>query len=507
MKTLFSLLFIILSLSVQAQTLPASQCPTPNVLISRDYVGLTSETISQRFERQGTELIPTQAEFAGLIKSRIFKVYEDHLCIAKIYSYQQKVCNDVAPDLALGRGNDKYRSLFDLNLTLLKRSEIFSTTVKYGVETNQPARFNTASEIVKHLTRLASTSKIPNSWESFSLMLKKIVEEGFITQAEFDEITTINANINIRQLGFMPLEGIQFNEGKGNGKLAVLFDLNITLVHRAALIRKTIHGVSDKASMELAKSFIDFATVNGIPANWSQFVLMMKDAVTKNALTEVEFLHITQELEMMNRENLGFEINYFVCKMENRVHYYNTIEVEQKKEFSEEVFKNYRLFVKNAPLLKGENEYPEIQFHGIKGMSILPTQTFNSYTVESSLEGEVVIINLMGVRKKVTPPNTLFAKVLHAGKKINVNLQNTGFNPLIGGKVVAEVHFFEKIVLMRDRKLAEKTFELKDGNLTAFSPEVLMTKPSRTAYVQVYLKIEGSPYYNDSFSDYREYKE
>ena len=220
MKTYFSFLVLALSVAAHAQqNLPASQCPTPNVLLSKEYVGLASENVGQNFGRQGTNAIPTTGEFAGQLKSRIFKVYEERTCVAKQMSYQVQVRIEVSPEIALGRGNETYRSFFDLNITLLKRADMFSRVLRYSVNTAQAARLNTANEVVKHLTRLASTNGIANTWEGFTSTLKQIVAEGFITQAEFDDIATINAQSNRAALGFLPLAGVQYTEGRGNGKL------------------------------------------------------------------------------------------------------------------------------------------------------------------------------------------------------------------------------------------------------------------------------------------------
>ena len=508
MKTTLGFLVLALSFSALAQqNLPANQCPTPNVLLAKDYIGLASENVGQSFSRQGTNAIPTTSEFAGQLKARIFKVYEERYCVTKTYSYAQQVCADVQPEIALGRGNEIYRSFYDLNITLLKRADMFSRTVRYGISTNQAARLNTANELVKHLTRLASTTGIANTWESFGATVKQIVAEGFLTQAEFDDIITINADANRRALGFMPLAGVQYNEGKGNGKLGRLFDLSLPIARRAGLIRATLTGVNDAASHALAQSFINFASVNGVPANWNQFVLLMRDAVVKNAISQIEFNKVTVDLEIQNRINLGFEINYFVCKMENRVHYFNAVDVTRKNEFNSEVSKNFRINVSNAPLLAGESESVDVSFHGLNGLTVSPTQSYNGFTVQTSADADVAIYTLVGARRRVNAPNTILAKVLHQGNKINVNLQNTAFNPLIGGKVVVDVHFYEKVVILKDKDLGLKTFELLDGNMNMFSPNVKMIKASRPAYVEVTMKVIGSPYYNESSSSMKEFKE
>lgn len=507
MKTLFAFLLLTFAAIAQAQILAPNQCPVPGVLLSRDYVGLSSETVASRFERSGAANIPSSAEFSGFLKARIFKVFLERFCVARTQSYQQQVCADVNPDLALGRGNETFRSLFNLNISAIKRAEIFSQSVKYGIGTNQTTRLTTANEVVKHLTRLAMTDGIPKSWESFVAVMKKIMAEGFLTQAEYDDILVTNAAANRRSLGFQPMEGVQFTEGKGNGRLQRLFDLSMTQLHRAALIRKTIDGVTEASSMNLAKSFIEFATTSGVPATWAQFVLMIRDSVTRGALSQAEALNITDNLELQNRTNLGFEVRYFVCKMETRIHHYNAVEENRRQEFHQEASKSFKVNLTQGPLLSGEREIMEVAFHGLNGLSIAPARSFNSYSVERLQEGEIEIFNLTGSRLKVTPPNTINAQVLHQGNKVNINLQNIGFNPLIGGRVVVEVHFFEKVAILKDKKLGMRSFELNGGELTSFTPNVQMIKASRKAYVQLYMKVAGSPYYNEELSDFKEFRE
>lgn len=508
MKTYLSFLVLALSVAAHAQqNLPSSQCPTPNVLVSKQYVGLASENVGQNFGRQGTNTIPTTAEYAGQLKSRIFKVYEERTCVAKQMSYQVQVRIEVSPELALGRGNDTYRSFYDLNIALPKRAEMFSRVLRYGVNTSQGARIVSANEMVKHLTRIASSHGIANTWEGFTLNLKQILTEGFITQAEFDDIATINAQANRAALGFLPLAGVQYNEGRGNGKLGQLFDLNLPAPRRAGLIRSTIAGVSTQASHLLAASFISFASVSGVPSTWNQFILLLRDAVAKNAITQNEFLNITADLEIQNRRNLGYDIDFFITKIENRLHYFNAVDVSRRNEFNAEVAKSFRVYVSNAPLLTGESETVSVNFHGLNGLSVSPSQNYNGFTIEKTEEGDLSVYKLTGARKKVDAPNTIIAKVLHQGAKVNVALQNTAFNPLIGGKVIVEVHFFEKVVLLRDKDLGIKTFELTNGEMTTFTPNISMIKKSRPAYVEVKVKIVGSPYYNESLSDMREFKE
>lgn len=507
MKKFLGIVLFAFAFAAQAQPLPQSQCPQAGVLIARDYIGLSGDTVQSSYRRDGAMEIPTASEFAGNLVARTYKVYNERTCVAKVHNYQQQVCADVPADIAVGRGNNVFRSFFDLNITSLRRAEMFSQNVKYGLGTTQPARINTANEAVKNMTRIAMVNGIPRSWDQFGLMLKQIVAEGFMTQAEFDDIFTTNGAANRAQLGFRPMDGVQMNEGKGNGKLARIFDLSLSIQHRAALIRNTIHGVSDVASMSLAKSFIEFASTNGVASTWNQFTLMLRDSAAKNAISQAEFLNITENLEMNNRIALGFEVNYFVCKMENRQHHYNAVEDNRRQDYHQDVAKSFRINVINAPLLKGEEESYHVSFNGLDQLNVSSSQSYNNYSIERTSNGQVDMIKLVGARKRVTPPNAIIAQVLHQGKKVNVNLQNTAFNPLIGGTVTVEVRFFEKVAIISDKHLGTKVFTLTNGEMTPFTPNIAMIKSSRPAYVQLYMKVTGSPYYNEELSQFKEFRE
>jgi|GEM_PF-5789730 len=499
---LFSFAFI-----AQAQPLPQSQCPQAGVLLSRDFLGLSGDAVQSSYRRDGAAQIPTTQDFAGNLTARTYKVFNERSCVAKVHNYQQQVCSDVPADIAIGRGNNLFRSFFDLNITPLKRAEMFSQTVKFGLGATQANRITTANEVVKHMTRIAISTGIPKSWDQLGLMLKQVVAEGFMTQAEFDDIFLLNAPANKANLGFQPLNGVQINEGKGNGKLARIFDLTLTLLHRAQLIKRTINGVSDAASMTLAKSFIEFASVNGVPATWNQFLLMVKDSALKNAISQAEFINITETLEAINRANLGFEVNYFICKMESRQHFYNAVIDTRRQDYHQDVSKSFRINVSNAPLLQGESEEVVATFNGLNEMQISASQNYNNFTIERSTVDQIEFIKLVGARKRVTPPNAIVAQVLHQGSKVNVNLQNTAFNPLVGGKVVVEVRFFEKVAILSDKHLGTKIFELTNGDKTAFTPNVQMIKSGRKAYVQLYMKVVGSIYYNEELSTFKEFRE
>lgn len=507
MKKILGIILFSFAVIAQAQPLPQSQCPQAGVLLARDYIGLSGDAVQNSYRRDGTIEIPSVQEFAGNLTAHTYKVFNERTCVAKIYNYQQQVCADVPADIAIGRGNNLFHSFFDLNITPLKRAEMFSQTVKYGLGTTQATRITTANEVVKNMTRIAISSGIPNSWDQFGLMLKQVVAEGFMTQAEFDDIVVVNAPANKANLGFQPLNGVQINEGKGNGKLGRIFDLTLSLQHRAALIKRTIDGVSDVASLNLAKSFIEFASVNGVAATWNQFVLMLRDSAVKNAISQAEFLNITENFETINRANLGFEVNYFICKMENRQHFYNAVEDVRRQDFFQDVSKNFRINVSNAPLLKGETETVVVSFNGLDEMQISPSQNYNNFTIERSIVDQVEFVKLVGARKKVTPPNAIIAQVLHQGSKVNVNLQNSAFNPLVGGTVSVEVRFFEKVAILSDKKLGTKVFDLTNGDMTAFTPNVQMIKSSRKAYVQLYMKVVGSIYYNEELSEFKEFRE
>ncbi|HXH31396.1 MAG TPA: hypothetical protein VNJ01_11330 [Bacteriovoracaceae bacterium] len=498
----FLLFLIITSTSAFAQL--RDECPQAGTLLSRELTGVTGEAQTNSFKRSGASDIPSTATLSGSINAKTFKSYKERHCVSKTHTYEQEVCTAVNVDLALGKGNAVYKSFYDLNITLLKRSQTFATNVAYRSGRSNAERIELASEVIKNITRIASVSSIPNNWADFTLMLKKIVEEGLLTQADFDDITTLNSEKNQKNLGFVPLSGVTVTEGKGNGKLNKIFDLGQSSQVRANLLKNLLVGISGDSTQALSASMIEFASSNGVPENWGQFVLMMKHALTTTAITVETFNRVTMIFEVDNRRNMGFELSAISCKMESRTQNVNVIVQSQKNEFLEMVRKTYQMSIFNAPLLPGEEETLNVVFDGVNNIFLNYSDAFNTFSIVSStVVNGVEMITVQGQRKKINPRNNVFVQIVRQGRNINFRAQNPEFSPNVGGKYIVQVKFYERITLWPDRLIATENYELTSGELMTFNTNVQVKKEGRKAYLQVAVQVAGSNYFNDSLSGFK----
>ncbi len=497
--------FLLIPLTLWSQT---DECPKSGEIISSTFEKVSSDIAKNEYVRKGTILIPSTSKFEGMLKARLYDDFKVRTCVSKAFNYQQEVCENVPLDLALGLGNDLFKSFFDLKLTLLKRSELFAQNVSYSHGQSSTTRLEQAGEILNVLTRDALSGGIPKSWEKVTTLLAASVSEGFLNYALVDEITKTSSLKNQKTLGFIPMPGVTLKEGKGNGKILPLFDLSISVDVRTNLIKKLLVGVPSRSAEDLSRTFIEFAASNGVPSTWDQFVLMLKFSMTKGAISEEVFNKVTIGFETNNRSKLGFELVAVKCQIENRTKYTNIIDVKNVRKFTREVISNFQLTIANAPLVGTESEKIFVIFDGLTPIRIESDERFNSYRIVNQItENGIVRMNVTGTRKMVTPENSINAEVLHQGNHINLRIQDRAFNPLVKGKTYAEIEFFEKIPLWKDKKLATQLIEIKDGFLNTILSKVALTKPSRKAYVKISLKIVGSPYYSSNKSEVLEFKE
>ncbi len=501
---LSALLFI--TLSAAART--PDQCATPGEVLNREFTGLSGDPVKASFYREGAIEIPTGGVLNGSLKTNTYKNFKVSTCEIRVENYQEQQCQDITLDLALGHGNQMFKGFYDLNTTLLKRGQSFAATVSYSMDRTPAERLDVANQIVLQLTRYASSAGIPKTWTELSASLMKAVEDGFLTQVVFDDITKLNQTKNAKALGLAPLEGAQFKEAEGNGKLQKLFDLTVSGQVRATLIQSTIEGLTEKTALALSKSFIDFATSNGVPESWAEFVVMMKASVTAGAITQDDFTMIVMTLEESNRHNLGFDLTAFLCKVVVRTRNVNMISVSTVSDFFEEVSKTFKITLMNAPLLQDEKETYDVNFDGVNKISLTYSNAFNDYAItERSEDNGVMMIKAQGTRKQVAPSNTIKAKLIRSENFLNLELQNTNFNALAGGKVMVKVEFFESIVFWPDRKLATQVYELSNGDVTALNPKVAMKNSSHKHLVKVSMQIIGSKYYSEGYTQILEFKE
>ena len=489
-------LILLLSLPAMAQRM--DECPRPGQILQTDYTGESSDVASASHRRQGDHNIPVDASFNGGLRTRIYKNFRDRVCRSESYIHQERICDRISPDLALGRGNQVLHSLYDLHNSILKRADIFSRNVRFQTAITPAERLESARLVVSALAQDAALRGIPRSFEEFSTVLQASVANGSLQQFLVDEIILTHAEANKRSLGFLPLPGAIINEGRGNGRLNQVFDLGLSPEHRAKRIEKLITGVTPQLSRTLSRSFIVFASSNGIPSSWNQFVLMMKDARQSGEVNERQFYNIVIENEDVNRNAMGFDIDAKVCRIENQTRYQNVVRIQDRKNLDREVSHNYQITLAGAPLANGESEVFNVYYDGFKAPTLSLTEAYNSYRTSQVIEGNTIKFNLEGTRKQVKPENTLKVKLNRSGKVSTLQIQNLNFNPKVGGKVTVQIKFYNDRFLRSSKLLATESYDLNDGNLKVITAAL---KSKDVDYVKVSMKITGSSYYNDEFSD------
>ena len=487
---------LILLLSMPAMAQRMNECPVPGQILSTDYRGESSDTVSNSHRRSGSADIPVSAEFAGNIRTKIYKNFRDRICRTESYQHQERVCDRISPDLALGRGNEVLASLYDLHNTTLKRAEIFSRNVRYRPNSTPAERLESARLVVTTLAKAAAVQGTPKTWDDFSLVLQGAVADGSLQQFLVDEIILTHEAPNKRALGYLPLEGAIVHEGRGNGRLNQIFDLDITPEHRAARINKLLTGLTIGTARKLSQSIVVFASVNGIPSNWNQFVLMLKDSKIQGAISEKEFRQVTVDYEDVNRDAMGFEVNAQICRLEMQIRYVNVIRIHDRKHVDREASRNYKINIAGAPLLTGEDEVFSVRYDGFNSPSLYAPSEYNTYRISQGQEGDATKFDLTGSRKRIKPVNSLVVKLDRSGSISTLQIQNTAFNAKVASKVIVKVEFYDRKIF-KDKKLATETYELTDGAMKTITAAI---RNKEVDYVQVSMKVVGSAYYNDEFS-------
>ncbi len=500
---LIPFLFLLISLGATAQE---NQCPIPGQVLARELIRLSGEEVKKDFFREGNLTAPADGFLKGEISAKTFKNYRETFCLAKEFTFEETVCEPVPLGDALGRGNEILRSLFDMNLPLLSRAEVFAKNVAFFNEAPSAERLSFSRQIVVSLGRQASISGIPKSWDSFSNMLSSMVTGGDLPQSVLDQITTVNLENNKKALGFRPMDGTTISEGKGNGKLQRFFNLQLSIKVRSDLIRNTLIGVSESTSQKLSVSFIDFASSNGIPVSWDQFLLLMKASLAAGAIPETEFAAVLTDNETENRMALGFEQSAEICKNVVRTRMVNVLEKRVVQDFFQNVLKNFEIEISKAPLLNGEREEYNVTFDGLSQVALNSTTRFNSYlTSNYSDENGLVKFKVAGTRNQVTPRNNIGAGIKRNGKLINVVLQNKDFSPMVGGRVLVNVDIYEEISSWPDRFLGSKVFELNNGDMGEFASQISLRNPDRKIRLDVSVQVLGSVFFNNRWSKVLEF--
>lgn len=495
-------------LGVFANFAIANECPNPGQVLNRDFERLTGEQVQLDFKREGTAEISSTATLTGDFNTKIHKVFKETFCKPTKQTYKEQVCADVTLDQALGRGNESFRSLYDLRINLIKRAEDFARFVAYMMDQPQSERLGIAREIVSFLGKYAAMEGIPTSWMSFSAAITEGVAQGIITQAVADEILTAQGDKNKFALGFTPLQGVEFTEGKGNGNLPRFFDLGTPTQVRADFIELTLTGVTPEAAQSMSIAFIQFAASSGVPENWTQFVVMMKAIQQDGTITQAELDQIVNTYEDINRASLGFERTAKICKIEEHVRDVNVISERRVSDFFENVKKSVKVQITEGALLQGEEETYALRYDGLSDVAFVSSRGYNTYSVATYNEkNNLITMVVKGKRDEVVPSNLISTQIVRDGKFINLKLQNRGFNAKVGGKVIVWVDYYESIPFWPDYKLGTKSYELTDGSVTEILSKIQVRKASRKARVDISVQIVGSPYYSDKISRKTEFKE
>lgn len=495
MKSYLSVVLLLSSVSALAQNRP-HECPRPGLMHSR-MVGQTGDLVSASHNRAGSMDIPETMSVTGVLRTKIFNNFEEKHCVAKPYISAETVCQPIAIEVALGQGNDLFKSLFNMSETNLNRAQRVVQNLRYS-ETRSPGeRLDIALQIVTQLTRQAAAQGLPRSWNELVAALNVAMKEGYLTFQVVDELTNIYQAANKRALGFVAVEGARINQGTGNGRLNTVFDLGLSRDARATRIQNLILGVNYSEAMALSSAFVTFAANNGIPSTWDQFALMIKSSVSAGSVSARVEQAVLIDFEMPNRRSLGFELSAELCQATEIKRFQNVIEVVGRAELAKTVTQPYEINIASAHLLQGETESMILTTNGMRSLDLKINSSFNKYQVNGSEVGGVMKFVVSGRRLMVRPPNNLKVKFNKVGPNLNVRIVNLGFNPKAGGKVIAKVRYINGKVFNDDTKATE-FYELNGSNELV---QTAAAKNDKVDFVKVSIQIVGSPFYSSENSE------
>lgn len=492
----FTLSAILLMSSMMAFAQQRDECPRPGIIQSKE-VDMTGAEESNSHQRIGSANIEDSFSLKGSIRTRIFRNFVDRVCVEKPYVENREVCEPVSVDVALGRGNATLKGIYNLSVSLLNRAQSLASNLKYSDYKPSNDRLAEAMSMVQALSNAAAMRGLPRSMDDLAQVLNEAMRRGEISYSVLEEVTVTYRAYNENVLGFRPLPGVRVNQGTGNGRLNTIFDFSQTPQTRASRLQQLIVGVPSRAALALSNSFISYASMNGIPNSWDGLVLMIRNAVSQNVITEGDLQMMTVQYEDVNRSNLGFEVSAEACRMSQVTRSFNVIEVRNRQEVARTVTMPYEINIQSAPLLAGEKESMVLTTNGLRNLDLRLNSSFNRYQVKGTEQGGVMKFTVVGQRLQVTPPNTLKVKFDRRGDILNIRVANPGYNPKIGGKVVVKVRYIDG-GFFKDKTLGTEVLEL-DG-----SREIAKTADFRNKdvdFVKVSMQIIGSPYYSQEASD------
>lgn len=472
------------------------ECPRPGIIQSKE-VDMSGIEESNTHQRIGSANIEDSYAVRGSIRTRIFKNFVDRVCVEKPYVENREVCEPVSVDIALGRGNATLKGIYNLSVSLLNRAQALASSLKYSDYKSSNERLSEAMSMVQALSNAAAMRGLPQSMEDLAMVLNEAMRRGEIPYSVMEEVTVTYRAYNENALGFRPLPGVRVNQGTGNGRLNTIFDFSQTPQTRASRLQQLIVGVPSRAALALSNSFISYASMNGIPNSWDGVVLMLRNAVSQNLITDGDLQMMTVQYEDVNRQNLGFEVSAEACRMAQINRSYNVVEVRNRQELARTVTMPYEINIQSAPLLAGEKESMVLTTNGLRNLDLRLNSSYNRYQVKGIEQGGVMKFTVVGTRLAVRPPNTLKVKFDRRGDILNIRVANTGYNPKVGGKVVIKVRYINGGFLS-DKTLGTETYEL-EGNR-----ELIQTAKFRNKevdFVKVSMQIIGSPYYGQEASE------
>lgn len=238
MKTTLSAILLMSSMTM-AFAQQRDECPRPGLIQSKE-MDMTGAEESNSHQRVGNANIEESFSIKGSIRTRVFRNFVDRVCVEKAYVETKEVCEPVAVDVALGRGNATLRNIYNLSVSVLNRARDFAAAVKYSDYKQSAERHSEAMGVVQALANAATMRGLPKSMDELTQVLNEAMRSGQISYSVLEEITVTYRAFNEAALGFRPLPGVRVNQGTGNGRLNTLFDFAQTPQTRAGRLQQLI---------------------------------------------------------------------------------------------------------------------------------------------------------------------------------------------------------------------------------------------------------------------------
>jgi hypothetical protein len=498
-KSLSLALLVLSSSAVLADRV--DECQRPGQRLTKVLAGIDGDEKIERFSRAGNALIPAEAKFETSLTTNTFNVYNSNYCVIESYTVIDTKCTAVDTNMALGRGNSEFKSLYNLNITIMNRAETFAKLVKYNLADTSVMRLESAKKIIGMLVQKAAQSELPLDWEDFKAHLESFVSANILSPFLVDEIVKTHELANKKALGFVPMTDVTIKENRGNATFRSLFDLSKSEAVRVQTIIKLFNGFDYKTNKtNLARFMVEYASINGIPESWDQVALMFKESVNKTIMSQAVAREIYRVNEVQNRAASGFQISASKCVNLPRTAHVNVIRPRVEREFLREVNRKIIVNVKNAPLITNEVERLSVSFSGsVQSAKLIANSSYNIYSIEKNISDDTIVFDLNGSRQKVTPPNTLAGSIVNSAGAFDIMLQNSGYNSKIDGKIEIYATFFETRTFL-DTNLGSRIISPKDGSLVKYLAQIKAQRGGRPVYAEVKMRYVGSSFYNSNYS-------